>query len=99
MVNVELRTFFAPVQPSGVQHLAIRCSKGYINQFNNIVRDKEKASKNKLAISGYIKNNPSTFEFGFSILGNGINYGKSSSAKQTKLHLKLSRIINDNCSG
>jgi hypothetical protein len=67
------------VQPSDEPtHLAIRCLQSYTKSIQQYCEEtKAKLPKQvEKAINWLHQNKPSTFEFGFSILGNGINYGR-----------------------
>jgi hypothetical protein len=67
------------VQPSDEpKHLAIRCLQSYTKSIHQYCDEKKKKLPKQVekTINWLHQNKPSTFEFGFQILGNGINYGK-----------------------
>lgn len=67
------------VQPSDEpKHLAIRCLQSYTKSIQQYCEEKKKNLPKQVekTINWLYQNKPSTFEFGFQILGNGINYGK-----------------------
>lgn len=68
-----------PIQPSDeAKDIAIRCIQSYTKSIQEYCTEKgEKLPKQvQKAIDWVHQNKPSSFEFGISVLGNGINYGK-----------------------
>ncbi|WP_291065100.1 AAA family ATPase [Empedobacter sp. UBA4754] len=67
------------VQPSDeAKHLAIRSLQSYTKSIQQYCENNSKKLPKQVekVISWLHQNKPATFEFGFQILGNGINYGK-----------------------
>ena len=67
------------VQPSDEpKHIAIRCLQSFTKSIQQYCEEKNKKLPKQVekVINWLHQNKPSTFEFGFQILGNGINYGK-----------------------
>jgi hypothetical protein len=67
------------VQPSDEpKHIAIRCLQSFTKSIQQFCEEKNQQLPKQVekVINWLHQNKPSTFEFGFQILGNGINYGK-----------------------
>lgn len=68
-----------PIQPSDeAKDIAIRCIQSYTKSIQDYCAEKNKKLPKQVqkAINWVHQNKPASFEFGFSILGNGINYGQ-----------------------
>lgn len=68
-----------PIQPSDEKKdIAIRCIQSYTKSIQEycIENGKTLPKQTQKAIDWVNQNKPSSFEFGISILGNGVNYGK-----------------------
>lgn len=68
-----------PIQPSDEKKdIAIRCIQSYTKSIQEYCQEKDKKLPKQVqkAIDWVNQNKPSSFEFGISILGSGINYGQ-----------------------